>query len=367
FRFWLERTSISGTLDVFDYGIVWLEYAPFFVALLVETWLSQRQNLGNSEPPGLSRRCEISPSSAGRNPAARLAEPVGGRRGMTFVGVLIALLGVLAGLGVALLVLHWNRPRVVVDRPDGPYPRVALDEVDHSSWDALLQKYVDDRGLVAYRRWKDTPADVAALDRYLARLSAVFVDAPAERAAQIAYWINAYNALTIKGILREYPTSSIRNHTTPVGGYNLWRDFLLDIDGRKYALDDIEHSMLRPMGEPRIHFALVCAAKGCPPLWNRAWTAANLEDAFTASAKRFFARPTNFRADVANRTVFVSELFDWYGTDFAPTSIDQVRTLRPYMPMPEEVAWIDAGNVTVKYLTYDWSLNDQEPTNEPVP
>src|SRR5262249_50767865 len=159
------------------------------------------------------------------------------------------------------------------------FERVDLDDVDHSAWDALLQKYVDDQGLVAYRRWKETPADLAALDRYLARLGAADVGAPADQAAQIAYWINAYNALTIKGILREYPTSSIRNHTAPVGGYNLWRDLLMEIDGRKYCLDDIEHATLRPLGEPRIHFALVCAAKGCPPLWNRAWTVSNLEDA----------------------------------------------------------------------------------------
>jgi hypothetical protein len=264
-------------------------------------------------------------------------------------------------LGAAVLIVHANRPRVHLDRPADDLPRVSLDHVDHSAWDALLQKYVDDQGLVAYRRWKASDADVQALDRYLARLGAVNLTSPAAKPAQLAYWINAYNALTIKGILREYPTSSIRNHTSPVGGYNIWRDLLIEIDGRSYSLDDIEHATLRPMGEPRIHFALVCAAKGCPPLANRAWAGNNLEEMLTDRAERFFARPTNCRVDPAGRTVFLSELFEWYGTDFAPTPTDQVRLLRRYFPMANQLSWMDEGTLTVKYLDYDWSLNDQSP------
>ncbi len=350
-----------GSVDAFDLGIVWLEYVPFFVALMIEYWrtdvtVSERID-GESGQIG---------EPAAHHPAAYApGSPLGltpVRHGCVYLRVLLSLFAVALVLGVAVLIVHANRPRVRLERPAEDLPRISLDQVDHTPWDELVQKYVDDQGLVAYRRWKASEADLQALDRYLARLGAVDLQAPAAKPAQIAYWINAYNALTIKGILREYPTSSIRNHTSFVGGYNMWRDLLIEIDGRPYSLDDIEHSTLRPMGEPRIHFALVCAAKGCPPLANRAWTGANLEAMLTDRAERFFARPGNCRVDPGTRTASVSELLEWYGTDFAPTPAEQVRLLRRYFPMASNLSWMDDGTFTVKYLEYDWSLNDQEPT-----
>src|SRR5262249_47479130 len=162
--------------------------------------------------------------------------------------------------------------------------------------------------------------DLEALDQYLASLGSVDLQAPTYGNAEIAFWINAYNALTLKGILEKYPTSSIRNHTSLVVGYNLWTDLLLPVDGRTYSLDDIEHDVLRGrLHEPRIHFALVCAAKGCPPLRNRPYALADLDNELADNARRFFARPENFRADAKERVVYLSELFDWYGQDFART------------------------------------------------
>lgn len=241
----------------------------------------------------------------------------------------------------------------VADRP-------SLDAADHSAFDTLLQKYVNDRSLVAYAKWKDNASDLQTLDQYLTRMGCVDLGKPAAKAAQLAYWINVYNALTIRGILREYPTSSIRNHTAKLG-YNIWKDLLIWVDGKNYALDDIEHQILRKMGEPRIHLAIVCASIGCPPLANRAYTAKDLDSQLAANARRFFAQPTNFRADGASRTVGVSELLKWYGTDFAPTSAEQVRILRPYFPSSEGLAWIEQPGLAVQYLNYNWSLNDQEP------
>src|SRR6516162_7689999 len=148
---------------------------------------------------------------------------------------LICLGGVVAVLTVGVLIVHATRPRVVIDGPAADTPRVGLEQIDHGSFDVLLQKYVDEQGMVAYRRWKAERADVSALDQYLAYLGAVDLQIEAARSAQLAYWINAYNALTIKGILREYPTSTIRNHTTLIGGYNLWTDLLLPVDGREYS------------------------------------------------------------------------------------------------------------------------------------
>jgi hypothetical protein len=232
-------------------------------------------------------------------------------------------------------------------------------DLDHSAYDALLQRYVNDQGRVAYAAWKASAADVTALDDYLARLGCVNRARPAPSAAQLAYWVNAYNAVTLRGILREYPTTSIRNHTAKYG-YNLWKDLLLWVDGAEYSLDDVEHAVLRKMGEPRIHFAIVCASVGCPPLRNRAYTAADLDRQLTANAGRFFANPNNFRADAATRTVFLSQLLQWYGTDFGPTPAEQLRVLRRYLPSAETLDWLDGG-ASVRYLDYDWGLNDQHP------
>jgi len=134
--------------------------------------------------------------------------------------------------------------------------RVPAAQIDHSSWDALLGKYVDAEGMVHYAAWKDTPADVARLDRYIDHLSTASFSQQTPRATQLAYWINAYNAVTIKGILREYPTSSIRNHTAKLFGYNIWKNLKLRVAGNAYSLEQIEHEILRKMGEPRIHFAI---------------------------------------------------------------------------------------------------------------
>jgi hypothetical protein len=279
-----------------------------------------------------------------------------------FAKVLWSLGGGLVLVALGVLGLHWTKPKVVIGGQAGDAPRIGVGQVDHQALAVLLEKYVDDQGLVAYGRWKATPADMAALDAYLAHLGSVDVSNSGQRNAEIAFWINAYNALTIKGILREYPTSSIRNHTSLIGGYNLWTDLLLPVDGREYSLNDMEHDALRgQLQEPRIHFALVCAAKGCPPLRNRPYTAGGLDNELADNARRFFARPENFRADSAGRVVYLSEIFDWYGADFGSSTAERLQKLRPYLPDADLLSWIENADVTVKYTKYDWALNEQTP------
>lgn len=267
--------------------------------------------------------------------------------------------GVLALVLVGTLIAHTLRPRVQVGGPSGD--RVPLARIDHGPYTALLQKYVNDQGLVAYRRWKASPEDIKALDDYLAHLGAADLKTEATREEKLAFWINAYNALTLKGILMKYPTRSIREHTPLVGGYNIWKDLLLYVDGASYSLDDIEHRILRKLGEPRIHFAAVCASKGCPPLPPRAYTAAELDAQLSATARKFFANPANLRLNEAEQAVAVSQLFSWYGSDFAATPAGVIIKLRPYFPDNARPAWLDAPDLTVDYLDYDWSLNDQDP------
>lgn len=276
-----------------------------------------------------------------------------------------------SGTGVALAALVWVAlqtsfihagTKVHIGKLCTEPNRASVADIDHGPFDTLLQKYVDDRGMVAYAKWKGSADDLAALEGYLSMLGCVDLSKAASKEAELAFWINAYNAVTIRGILREYPTTSIRQHTA-VFGYNIWKDLLLAVDNKRYSLDDMEHTILRKMGEPRIHFAVVCASKGCPQLWNRAYSAKGLDAELVANARRFFAREENFRSDIGRRTVYISQLLKWYGTDFAATPQGQLSVMRKYFPNPETLAWIDGGRVTVGYLDYDWGLNDQAPAS----
>jgi hypothetical protein len=268
----------------------------------------------------------------------------------------------LAGMSIWLLAAPaFAGTKVQVGKPCDTSIRPSLAEVNHKPLTDLLQKYVDDKGLVAYSRWKANVGDLKALDDYLVRVGCVDLAKPADRPAQVAYWINVYNALTLKGILREYPITSIRERTSRLGGYNMWKDLLIWVDNHTYSLDDIEHQILRNLGEPRVHVALVCGAKGCPPLANEAYTATELDNQLTANGQRFFARPESLRVNPDGQ-IFLSPLLKWYGKDFGPSTADQLRTLRPLLPASADVEALQHSRAKVKYSDYDWSLNDQRPT-----
>lgn len=252
-------------------------------------------------------------------------------------------------------------PKVYVGKPCDSPNRPSLAQIDHGALDKLLQKYVDGNGLVAYGKWKGNAADVKALHEYLEKSGCVDLQKPASQQAQVAYWINVYNALTLKAILREYPTSCICQHRFKIGGFNIFKDLVLWVDGTYYSLDDIEHRTLRKMGEPRIHFAIVCGGKSCPPLANRVYTPDGLEKQLAANAQRFFAKTGNFRVEA--KTVWTSQLLKWYGTDFGRTTAEQWRSIRPYLPAPDSLGWLEGGAFTVRYTDYDWSLNDQNPVS----
>ncbi len=237
--------------------------------------------------------------------------------------------------------------------------RVTFDAIDHREWDRLLSEYVDDQGMVAYARWKRSDADTRALDEYLRHLSAANPQAGASREAKLAFWINAYNAVTIRGILREYPTSSIRNHTAKVFGYNIWDDLLLSVGGDDYSLNQIEHEILRKLGEPRIHFAIVCASISCPRLLNEAYTREELATQLTENTRHFFAQPGNFRYDTGSRRFHLSSILKWFAEDFGADRSGQLATIAPYLPTEQARTAAERGGGSVSYLSYDWGLNEQ--------
>ena len=236
---------------------------------------------------------------------------------------------------------------------------VSLDLVDHSAWDRLLQKYVDQDGMVDYDKWKASEADLQSLQQYLATLSATDANAQTTKEGKLAYWINAYNALTVHGILDEYPTSSIRNHTAKLIGYNIWDDLLLPVGDNEYSLNQIEHEILRKQGEPRIHFAIVCASIGCPRLLNRAYEPDTIESQLSENTRDFFARRKNFQADVANREIRVSSILDWFSEDFGSTPQRGLAGLAEYMPDEATQSLVASEDFSVSHLDYSWSLNKQ--------
>lgn len=244
------------------------------------------------------------------------------------------------------------------DIPSGQ--RVSLDQIDHSAWDALLKKYVDEDGQVDYRGWKASGEAVGQLDAYLATLSTGDTDGRASKEAKLAFWINAYNAVTVKGILREYPTTSIRNHTAALWGYNIWKNLKLRVDGQTPPLDDIEHQILRPLGEPRIHFAIVCASIGCPRLLNEAYVAERLDAQLDTNAKHFFAQRQNFQVEPANKTIRLSSILKWFGEDFGASQSAVLRRLSPWLPNDAARRLAADAGVRVRYLSYDWDLNEQK-------
>lgn len=235
--------------------------------------------------------------------------------------------------------------------------RAPMHEIDHAAWHTLLQKHVDAIGRVDYRSWHRSRDDMAALDGYLNELSRGDMGARTSREGYLAFWINAYNAVTIKGILREYPTTSIRNHTSKLGGYNIWKDLLLQVSDKQISLDEIEHEILRKLDEPRIHFAVVCASHSCPRLLNEAYTGELLESQLVANTRQFFSVPGNFQ--YRDGRFELSAILKWYGDDFGENRADLLRAIAPYLPSGEAQRAASGGEGRVSYLAYDWSLNEQ--------
>ncbi|MBB3205723.1 hypothetical protein FHS27_001527 [Rhodopirellula rubra] len=197
----------------------------------------------------------------------------------------------------------------------------------------------------------------------LPRLSHANAHLNAHDEARLAFWINAYNAVTVRGILHESPAASIRNHTAKVFGYNIWKDLLLNVGSTDYSLNQIEHDVLRKTGEPRNHFAIVCASRSCPRLLNNAYTADQLETQLTLNTNAFFASGNHFRYDPTQRTFQLSSILEWFGEDFGPDQSARLRTIAPYLPSREayDAATTAPASVAVTYLAYDWRLNDQSP------
>jgi hypothetical protein len=175
------------------------------------------------------------------------------------------------------------------------------------------------------------------------------------RDEKLAFWINAYNILAIDLVRRHYPIDSIRSVGTFLSP--VWKKKAGEIGGRAYTLHQIEHEILRPMGEPRIHAAIVCASLSCPPLRREPYRAAELDTQLDDNVRRWLADPRKgARIDRSAQTLSLSAILDWFAEDFGG---DVLPFVRRYLA-PADAAWIAAqgDSLRVQYLDYDWSLND---------
>ena len=218
-------------------------------------------------------------------------------------------------------------------------------------------RYVRGDG-VDYRTWKANATDRAALSKYVKRL-AVADTTGWTRAEQMVFWINAYNAITLERVLGAYPVSSITKIKPTLGvlpGDGVWKE-KHKVAGHDLSLDDIEHKILRGyFKDARVHFALNCASKSCPPLLPRAWHPASLDIDLTVATQQFLLS-RRYNEIEPGKTWALSKIFEWYGDDFKADAGSVPAFVLRYLP-PEKRRGVDPAKVRWKARDYDWSLNE---------
>lgn len=212
---------------------------------------------------------------------------------------------------------------------------------NHDTWDTLLKRHVSPDGVVNYPGFI---ADLAVLEEYIESLeqSVQSINSQSKQ-EQLAYWINAYNACTVKLICDNLPLKSIKDIKRP------WKQTVLKSKDKSWTLDEIEHSILRNYNEPRIHFAINCASKSCPILANQAYNADTIDTQLNKAAERFFNDTT--KNQYTAERIFLSRIFLWFKKDFGDT--EQLIAL-----INNATGQNIPSNIAISYLSYDWSLNN---------
>jgi hypothetical protein len=207
--------------------------------------------------------------------------------------------------------------------------------------DRLFQKVVDAYGSVDYRYLKKNPV---LLKNAIDELKNLQPSKTWKSEDQLAYWINVYNIFTIDLIVQNYPLKSIQD----LDGGKPWDIKRIALHGKVYSLNEIENEIIRPQfKDARIHFALNCAARSCPPLHNKAYTGAQINTQLDQKARAFLqdSKHTIVKSD----TLFISKIFDWYKEDFG----DILKFINQYRKSPLK------PNTKISYQEYDWSINDR--------
>jgi len=224
--------------------------------------------------------------------------------------------------------------------------------VSHNLFDQVLQAHVDKEGRVDYAKLKGNPEK---LEAYLNMLATAEVTQLSYN-AQLAFWINAYNALVIKGVLDHYPTKSVRKIKL-FGGFFYRLKF--QVAGKTYTLNQIEHDIIRSeFVDPRVHFVLVCASISCPPLIKQAFSEETIEGQLETATYNFIRDPDQVRIDRAKRKIYLSKIFKWYKDDFKEGYDGIADFLADYLSA-EDATFLEKTDLKFHYLDYDWGLNDK--------
>jgi hypothetical protein len=236
--------------------------------------------------------------------------------------------------------------------------------LDLAKFQQVLTEYVRDDGRVDYAGLR---ANSGRLDYFVAQIAAVSPDSAAHafptRNDRLAYWINAYNALVLHAFSREYPEK--RNRLNGLLGRALFFYRTKHrVGGANRSLADIEDNTIRKFGDPRIHFAIVCASASCPWLSRTAYTGINIEAQLEAEARKYFGQERNFRLDEATKTVYLPQIFEWFRGDFGATPSAVLEFVSRYRMT--EGGKLKSGVYRIRYTPYDWSPNDVAPRSWPA-
>jgi len=265
----------------------------------------------------------------------------------------------ITAVGVGVLHVKFDIFNSLAVRFLGP-PQVELSEAyantetthqfDHSILNDLLQQNVDADGWVDYSGIKSS---VGNLDAYLDLIAKADMNAFG-RDDRLAFLINAYNALTLKLIVDNYPLESIKD----IPADQRWDAERWNLAGQSVSLSQIEHELIRPkFAEPRIHFALVCAAIGCPPLLNEVYTGDRLEEQLSRQTSYVHQHATWFQFDSGHSDLKLTQLYNWYGGDFEQSAGSMLTFVSQQVPELKQ-AIASNGKPSITWLTYDWKLND---------
>jgi hypothetical protein len=226
---------------------------------------------------------------------------------------------------------------------------------DHSTFDQILKKYVNDKGLVDYNGVAGDPA----FKTYMDSLESAKPE-EMSRDGMMAFWINAYNAVTIDKVIKWKPKKSVRETLIP-GVWTSTKFFTSrehTVAGKRLSQDDIEHEILRKQfKDPRIHFTIICASSSCPPLSRIAFTEENLQPRMEEETRKYINSLRGTKTDYAENTLYLSKLFDWFAGDFESKSGSIMNFIKPYLNQ-QALEFLDR-KPKISYIHYDWSLNAQ--------
>lgn len=234
---------------------------------------------------------------------------------------------------------------------------------DHSVFHNVLQKYVNENGYVDYASLKNDRGDLDSYVETLGRTSPT--NSPSlfpDKNSKLAYWINAYNAFTLRGVIDNYPTKSVRDIHAVYGFF--WR-IKFNAGGKKMSLRALENEIIRKFDEPRIHFAIVCASEGCPRLSREAYTGEHLDSQLETQAKKFINEERNVKFDTKANSIQMSKIFDWFAEDFLvafPGEKDKKKVteyLKLYLNSSSRQNLQQLKASKIEYIEYDWRINDQ--------